>query len=120
MVRNLLIFVGDLFKTKGHQVKVTPASKDFGAGVLVWKNQVKTIIQVKNYENPLGYAAIQKVFTAKNHYKADEAIVLTNSYSFTHQARKASKEHRIRLIDRQDLQKLIDKYIPPLVEEKES
>lgn len=104
----------------GHQLKVTPASKDLGAGVLVWRNQVKTVNQVKNYENPVDYAAIQQVFTAKNHYKADEAIVLTFIYSFTHQARKASKEHRIRFIDRQDLQKLIDKYIPPLVEKKES
>jgi len=113
-------FVGDLYEIMGYKVEVTQASKDYGADVLVEKNQIKTVIQAKNYKNPVGYGAIQEVLTAKSYYKADESIVITNSYSFTYQARKASKELRVHLIAREDLQKLIDKYMKPLVEEKKN
>jgi restriction system protein len=102
-------FIGDLYKAKGYKTEVTQASNDYGADVIVLKDQIKTVIQVKNYKNPVGLGAVQEVNTAKGHYKADEAMIITSSPSFTAQARREAKLLRIRLIARSELEKLIDK-----------
>jgi restriction system protein len=108
-------FVGDLYKHMGYKSEVTQASNDYGADVIVIKDQIKTVIQVKNYKNPVGLGAVQEVNTAKGHYKADEAMILTSSPSFTAQARREANLLRIKLIARDGLEKLIDKYLPSLI-----
>lgn len=105
-------FIGDLYKAMGYKTEVTQASNDYGADVIVLKDQIKTVIQVKNYKNPVGLGAVQEVNTAKGHYKADEAMIITSSPSFTAQARREAKLLRIKLIARDELEKLIDKYLP--------
>jgi restriction system protein len=105
-------FVGELYKAMGYKTEVTQASNDYGADVIVTKDQIKTVIQVKNYKNPVGLGAVQEVNTAKGHYKADEAMIISSSPSFTAQARREAKLLRIKLVARDNLEKLIDKYIP--------
>jgi restriction system protein len=105
-------FVGVLYKAMGYKTEVTQASNDYGADVIVIKDQIKTVIQVKNYKNPVGLGAVQEVNTAKGHYKADEAMIITSSPSFTAQARREAKLLRIKLIARDELEKLINKYLP--------
>jgi restriction system protein len=105
-------FVGELYKAMGYKTEVTQASNDYGADVIVVKDQIKTVIQVKNYKNPVGLGAVQEVNTAKGHYKADEAMIITNSPSYTAQAIREAKLLRIKLIARNELEKLIEKYLP--------
>lgn len=105
-------FVGNLYKQMGYKAEVTQASNDYGADVIVMKDQIKTVIQVKNYKNPVGLGAVQEVNTAKGHYKADEAIIITSSPSYTAQAIREAKLLRIKLIARNELEKLIEKYLP--------
>jgi restriction system protein len=64
-------FIGKLYNAMGYKTEVTQASNDYGADVIVTKDQIKTVIQVKNYKNPVGLGAVQEVNTAKGHYKAD-------------------------------------------------
>ncbi len=102
-------FIGDLYKAMGYKTEVTQASNDYGADVIVIKDQIKTVIQVKNYKNPVGLGAVQEVNTAKGHYKADEAMIITSSPSYTAQAKREAKLLRIKLVARDELEKLIDK-----------
>lgn len=108
-------FVGDLYKEMGYKSEVTQASNDYGADVIAIKDQIKTVIQVKNYKNPVGLGAVQEVNTAKGHYKADEAIIITSSPFFTAQARREAKLLRIKLVARDELEKLIEKHLPSLI-----
>jgi restriction system protein len=105
-------FIGKLYNAMGYKTEVTQASNDYGADVIVIKDQIKTVIQVKNYKNPVGLGAVQEVNTAKGHYKADEAMIITSSPSFTAQARREAKLLRIKLIARDELENLIEKYLP--------
>ena len=105
-------FIGELYKAMGFKEEVTQASNDYGADVIVIKDQIKTVIQGKNYKNPVGLGAVQEVNTAKGHYKADEAMIITSSPSFTAQARREAKLLRIKLIARDELENLIEKYLP--------
>ncbi len=112
-------FVSDLFKAMGYQTEVTQASHDYGADVIAKRNEVKIVIQVKHYKNAVGFRSIEEVNAGKVKYKADEAYIVTNSESFTSQCKKEAKTFRIHLIDRKDLQELIDKYLPPQEEQKD-
>ena len=96
----------------GYKSEVTQASNDYGADVIAIKDQIKTVIQVKNYKNPVGLGAVQEVNSAKGHYKADEAMIISSSPSFTAQARREANLLRIKLIAKDELEKLIDKFLP--------
>ncbi|HBP25480.1 MAG TPA: restriction endonuclease [Acholeplasmatales bacterium] len=101
-------YLGELYSALGYKTKVTQASGDFGADLILEKDQLRTVVQAKHYKNPVGYKAIQEIDSAKNIYKADEAIVVTNSPSFTRQAISGAKKLRVKLVSRKDLQKFID------------
>jgi HJR/Mrr/RecB family endonuclease len=60
----------------------------------------------------VGLGAVQEVNTAKGNYKADEAMIITSSPTYTAQARREAKLLRIKLVARDDLEKLIGKYLP--------
>ena len=87
----------------------------YGVDVIAIRHEIKKVIQVKNYKNPVGYGAVEQVNTAKGIYKADEAMIVTSSPSFTAQAQRAAKALRIKLIDRDELEKLIKKHLPSLI-----
>jgi restriction system protein len=113
--REFEIFVDSLYTIMGYKTELTPASNDYGADVIAIRHEIKTVIQVKNYKNPVGYGAVEQVNTAKGIYKADEAMIVTSSPSFTAQAQRAAKALRIELIARDELEKLIKKHLPSLI-----
>ena len=88
----------------GYKVEVTQKSRDYGADlVLVEPNtNSKIIVQAKRYNKPVGSKAVQEILTAKMHYKADDAWVITNN-QYTPQAELLAKENNVRLIDRNEL-----------------
>jgi restriction system protein len=43
-------FFDNFYKQMGHKAEVIQASNDYGAYVIVIKDQIKTVIQVKNYK----------------------------------------------------------------------
>ncbi len=102
-------FIADLYESLGFKTILTPKTGDYGADVILEKDEIKTVVQVKNYKNPVGFGAIKEVQTAKIFYNADEAMVITNSKSFTPQATKSAKELRIKLISRKQLSDLLNR-----------
>lgn len=60
-------------------IHTTPVSGDQGADLLVRLGSVLVAIQAKRYTGVVGNAAVQEIFSAKQFYDADFAMVVTTS-----------------------------------------
>lgn len=98
------------YKSMGYEVRDTPKSGDFGAGLLLQKDSKKIVVQAKRYTKSVGIKAVQEVTSAKPYYLADEAWVITNSY-FTKAAVTLASSNNVKLIDREQLIDLMTKNI---------
>ena len=88
----------DYFKALGYHVTMTPKSNDYGADLILLKNNVKTVVQTKRYSEKVGIHAIQEIIGAKNYYGANRMLVITNS-SFTQQAINLASASDVELWD---------------------
>ncbi|ANU21421.1 hypothetical protein BBI15_15155 [Planococcus plakortidis] len=93
-----------LFRERGYQVQLTPATGDYGADLILSAKGQKVVVQAKRYKKNVGLKAVQEISTAKNHFNADECWVVTNSH-YTEPARKLAASNRVRLVDRELLMK---------------
>lgn len=100
-------FLKVLFFYKGYKVEETKRTGDFGADLILKKDGIKTVVQAKRYNNNVGAKAIQEIYSALAHYKADEMMVVTNA-RFTNQAEQMAKEQNVELVDRGELVSLIE------------
>ncbi len=99
-------FLEQLFKRKGYRVEKVAHVADYGADLIIDKDNIKTAVQAKCWKNPVTVKAIQEIKTSLAHYNATKAMVVTNS-CFTSNARTLAKENNVELIDRQKLASLI-------------
>lgn len=90
------------FEKKGYQVKITPASNDYGADLILSKYGEKIAVQVKRYKGKIGNTAIQEVVASLGYYSAKKGMVITNSF-FTANAIKLAEANNIELWDRNKL-----------------
>lgn len=99
-------YLSHLFSSQGYKVTVTRAIGDYGADLVIEKNDKKIVVQAKRYKKNIGIDAIQQVHSSKNYYGATEAWVITNSY-YTKAAENLADSNSVRLIDREDLIEMI-------------
>ncbi|MCM3791080.1 restriction endonuclease [Domibacillus indicus] len=99
-------YLGALFEAMGYEVEVTPASGDYGADLLMEKDETFIVVQAKRYSKAVGISSIQEVFSAKMYYQADEAWVVTNN-TFSKNAFELAKRSGVKLIARRELIELI-------------
>ncbi|MBJ8190725.1 MULTISPECIES: restriction endonuclease [Bacillus cereus group] len=106
------VYLKALFRELGYSPMVTKQSNDFGAD-LVLKGKNRIVIQAKRYgmKNRVGISAVQEIYAAQAYYKAHEGWVVTNSV-YTRQAKELAEACNVKLIDRVELQKLINKINP--------
>lgn len=102
-------FLKKLFSRMGYQVEQTRLSSDQGADLVVVKFGEKTVIQAKRYGGKVGNYAVQEIMAAISLYKAQNGMVVTNSY-FTPAAVELARANRIELIDRDALKNLVERY----------
>ncbi|EZP59038.1 Restriction endonuclease [Exiguobacterium sp. RIT341] len=96
-------WLADLFETAGYRVELTPASRDFGADLLIEDERgYKIAIQAKRYSAAVGLEAVQQVAASVPFYEMDEGWVVTNS-TFTEAAYQLAEPNQVRLIDREEL-----------------
>lgn len=95
-----------VFSVLGYNVSITPATGDYGADLLMTKDDKKIAVQAKRYSNNVGNKAVQEVCAGMFHYGADEGWVVTNS-GFTKGALEQAKSAGITLVDREILMKYI-------------
>lgn len=95
-------YLVELFKKYNYKSVRTPDSGDYGADLILKKDNQKIVVQAKRYRNNVGIKAVQEVLGAKSYYKADEAWVVANS-NYTKAAIKLAEESSVRLIARDEL-----------------
>lgn len=101
-------FMKYVYEQLGYSVYQTPLSGDQGADlILTSKKRTRTAVQVKRYSGKVSNSAVQEVVAAKGFYKCTEGIVVTNSY-FTDSAKQLAKANFIDLVDRNELEKMIN------------
>lgn len=101
-------FMKRVYEQLGYSVYHTPKSGDQGADLILTSKEKKRIaVQVKRYSGKVSNSAVQEVVAAKGFYKCTEGIVVTNSY-FTDSARQLAKANFIDLVDRNELEKMIN------------
>ena len=90
------------FRSRGYDVALTPEQGDYGADLILKKGPVTTVVQAKRWSGKVGVSAIQKITAAKGYYKADSAMVVTNSF-FTKEAIELARRNNVVLWDRKKL-----------------
>lgn len=99
-------FISLILSDLGYEVKPTRKSGDFGADLILEKNGERIIVQTKRYSQKVSVSAIQEITAAQNFYGIYRACVITNNY-FTAPAIKLANANNIKLIDRDELSKMI-------------
>lgn len=103
-------FICTLLENLGYvNVKQTSYTNDFGADIIAQKPKGTTFenicIQCKRYTKPVSNTAIQEIYAAKNHYKCETAMVITDSI-FTHNAIELANNCGVILWDKNKLNEL--------------
>jgi len=103
-------YVADVFASLGYKTEVTKATNDGGKDIIMYKEGVKYVVEVKLYSenNKVGREKIQKLQGAMIDSNADKSIFVTTS-KFTKESINYGQKHGIILIDGKALVKLIDK-----------
>ncbi|WP_240420281.1 restriction endonuclease [Paenibacillus periandrae] len=109
--REFELYLGELFKKHNYEVKVTQASGDYGADLVIAKAGKLIVVQAKRFKSNVGIKAVQEVVGAIAHYKASEAWVITNS-DYTDAAQVLAKSNNVRLISREGLIEFVLKMNP--------
>lgn len=100
------LFLKPVFDRQGYLAQVTQGSGDYGADLILRKGRKKYVVQAKRYNSNIGVSAVQQVVAAISYYGAHGAIVVTNQY-FTPAAIELAKVNEVRLIDRNELGKML-------------
>lgn len=103
-------YLYSLFKKNDYGVQLTKNSGDYGVDLILTKKDngilKKIIVQAKRYAKKVSISAIQEISAAKQYYGVCEAWVITNNY-FTTPAINLAIANNVRLVDRNELAKII-------------
>lgn len=99
-------YLSHLFKALGYEVRLLKSVGDFGADLIISKNETKIAIQAKRYSRNVGIKAVQEAQASIAHYGATEAWVVTNS-DFTEAAITLAHSNQVKLINREKLIEMI-------------
>lgn len=111
-------YLGLLFKSQGFKVEVTKSTGDFGADLVIAKEGKRIVVQAKRHSKNVGINAVQEAQAAIAHYKAQEAWVVSNR-GYTKPAIQLADANGVRLIDRDELIKMVLQMNPDAVPDPE-
>lgn len=90
------------FEKLEYKGELTPKTNDYGADLILKKEGYKIVVQAKRWSSKVGIEAVQQILGAKEYYKANECMVVTNNY-FTPNALNLASSSRVELWDRKKL-----------------
>ena len=102
-------FVGMLFEADGYEYEKTRAVGDAGSDGILVRDGVRISYQSKLYSKSVTGKAVQEAVASKPMYGCQVAWVITNQ-SFTPDARRLAEANDVRLIDRDELGRLVDQF----------
>ncbi|KZE37245.1 hypothetical protein AV656_11785 [Bhargavaea cecembensis] len=103
-------FLYKLYIARGYDAKITPHT-DYGIDLVAVKDGIRTGIQAKCYGEgrTVGVAAVNEVCGGAGYWNVQNKVVITNRV-FTKKAMITARSNNVIMIDRNDLQKMIDNY----------
>ncbi len=93
----------ELFTKMGYKVHVTKKNHDFGIDLVLSKT---IVVQAKRHKAKINIGAVQEVAAGRFHHHADEAWVVAAS-DFTSSATKCANDTGVRLIAREELDRML-------------
>ena len=99
-------YLCNLFKHHGYKVETTPTSGDYGADLIIVKDNHRIAVQAKCYTGSVGVSAVQEALSGMAYYHCDNAWVVTTG-NYTTNAIKLAKKSSVRLLGKSELGKLI-------------
>ena len=87
-----------LLTALGFQVQKTPASADQGVDLLAERDGVRIAVQVKDWQKPVGNAAVMEVHSGQSYYDCTKAAVFSFS-GFTDSAAELAARTGTTLVD---------------------
>ena len=92
-------YVAKLLAGQGYQVRLTPDGHDYGADLILERENTRIVVQTKRQSEYVGVAAIQQVVAAKAMYGCAEAMVVTNTM-YAQSALHLAQSNQVVLWDR--------------------
>lgn len=102
-------FLAGLFRAQGYVADLTPATGDYGADLILVKDNQRIAVQAKRYAGSVGVSAVQEALSGQAYYRCDAAWLVTTG-TFTPNALDLAKKSGVKLIGRSDIGNLIAKY----------
>jgi restriction system protein len=95
-----------MYEALGYQATITPATRDYGADLILEREDYRWVVQAKCQAKPVGNKAVQEVAAARSYYKADYSMVVANR-DFTPGALDQARASAVELVNRDRLLELL-------------
>jgi HJR/Mrr/RecB family endonuclease len=99
-------YLAELFTHHGYTVETTPVTGDYGADLILHKDQQRIAIQAKCYTGSVGVSAVQEALSGMAYYRCHSAWVVTTG-NYTTNAIELARQSKVRLLSRNELGQLI-------------
>jgi len=99
-------YLAGLFRKQGYVAELTPSTGDFGADLVLLKDDNRIAVQAKRYAGSVGVAAVQEALSGLAYYQCNAAWVVTTG-TFTPNAIELAKKSNVRLYGRDELARVI-------------
>lgn len=96
-----------VLREAGYRVRLTSGGADYGADILCDKDDRTYVVQCKLFARSVGVKAVQEIMAARSHYKADFAVVCSES-GFTSAAANLASSNETHLTNIAGLPKIED------------
>ncbi len=96
------LFLRKIFELQGYHVTMTKTSGDYGADLILSNGKDRVAVQAKRYSGSVGVEAVQQALAARDYYKCNHAMVVTNS-RFTPNAKELAKNTGVEMWARERL-----------------
>ena len=100
------VYLAKLFKSQGYLVEMTPLTGDYGADLILYKEQQRIAVQAKCYTGSVGVSGVQEALSGMAYYQCHSAWVVTTG-NYTVNAVELATQSKVRLFGRNELGKLI-------------
>ena len=99
-------FLAGLFRENGYEVQLTSTSGDYGADLILSKENTRIAVQAKRYIGSVGVQAVQEALSGMAYYKCNSAWVITTG-TYTQNAIQLAQKSDVKLFRRIDIGNLM-------------
>jgi restriction system protein len=99
-------FLAGLYRAQGYAAELTTVTGDYGADLILSKDNQRICVQAKRYAGSVGVAAVQEALSGKAYYQCNVAWVITTG-TFTTNALELAAKSGVKMIGRSDIGNLM-------------